>query len=134
MTAATCVIASGEHQPCTAWAACSAGIAAERRSGYLAIAVSISRRRSSGTGVFAGSGIDRGSLGQVDGVVPARDARAVAEARDAPGQRSDRIAMLAVALSQLVADVRRAPMTEAHRSMPPRIGSSMASVAMRSAM
>ena len=62
MTAATCVIASGEHQPWTAWAACSAGIAAERRSGYLAIAVSISRRRSSGTGVVAGSGITAGAL------------------------------------------------------------------------
>ena len=45
-----------------AWAACSAGIAAERRSGYLAIAASISARSSSGTGVVAGSGTAAGSL------------------------------------------------------------------------
>src|SRR5579875_2987004 len=62
MTQATWSIASGEHQPWTACAAWSAGIAAERRSGYFAIAASISRRSSSGTGVIAGSGIVAGSF------------------------------------------------------------------------
>ena len=33
ITHATCSIASGEHQPCSSCAACSAGIAAERKSG-----------------------------------------------------------------------------------------------------
>ena len=109
ITAPTCAIASGEHQPCRRCAAASAGSAAERRSGYLAMCASISARSSSGTGVVARSGTSIGSFVEVDGVVPAGDARAVVEARDALAQ-------------------------PAHRSMPPRTGSSIASVAMRSAM
>src|SRR5437867_2767347 len=62
MTQATCSIASGEHQPCTRCAAASAGIDAERRSGYLAMNASISARSSSGTGVVAGSGTAAGSF------------------------------------------------------------------------
>ena len=37
MTHATWSSASGEHQPCSRWAACSAGMAAERKSGYRAM-------------------------------------------------------------------------------------------------
>src|ERR1700722_10448946 len=44
------------------WAACSAGIAAERLSGYLAIAASTAARSSSGTAVVAGSGTVAGGL------------------------------------------------------------------------
>ena len=84
------------------WTACSAGIAAERRSGYFAMCASISARSSSGTGVVAGSGTPAGSFVEVGGVVPAGDARAVPEARHAC--RVDRH----------------------QRSIPPRIGSSIA--------
>src|SRR3954447_25423348 len=62
MTAATCEMASGEHQPCRRWAAARAGIAADRRSGYLAMWPSISARRSVGTSTVAGSGTGAGSL------------------------------------------------------------------------
>ena len=109
MTVATWSIASGEHQPWSACAAWSAGIAAERRSGYLAIAASISARSSSGTGCVAGSGTTAGSL-----------VRSTASSQ--PGTRDpwpNRGTGIAAA---------------AHRSMPPRIGSSIASVAIMSAM
>src|SRR6185312_11390710 len=62
MTQAACSMAWGEHQPWKRCAAASAGSAAERKSGYLAIAASISARSSAGTGVVAGSGISAGSL------------------------------------------------------------------------
>ena len=62
MTQAACSIAVGEHQPCSRWTTLSAGIAAERMSGYFAISPSISRRISSGTGVVAGSGTTAGSF------------------------------------------------------------------------
>ncbi len=79
-------------------------------------------------------GDDRGILGEVDGVVPARHAGAVGEARHATRKRPERFAVLAVALRQLVIEVWRASIAEAHRSIPPRMGSSIARVAMRSAM
>ena len=41
---------------------CSAGIAAERVSGYFAICASIAVRTSPGTGVVAGSGTTAGSF------------------------------------------------------------------------
>ena len=62
MTQAACSTAVGEHQPCSRWTTFSAGIAAERTSGYLAISPSISRRIASGTGVLAGSGTTAGSF------------------------------------------------------------------------
>ena len=82
ITAATWSIASGEHQPCSSCAAWSAGITAEWRSGYLAIAASICRAELVRDGRRRRVGDDRRVLVQVDRVVPARDARAVAEARD----------------------------------------------------
>ena len=60
MTQAACQIASGEHQPCTRWAAASAGIAALWKSGYFAMCASISARSGAGTGVVAGSGTSAG--------------------------------------------------------------------------
>src|SRR5215207_3612525 len=62
MTQAACSTAVGEHQPCSRWTTKSAGIAAERTSGYLAMCASISARTWSGTGVVAGSGTTEGSL------------------------------------------------------------------------
>src|SRR3954453_23206070 len=62
MTHAACSTADGEHQPCSRWTIFSAGIAAERTSGYLAIWPSISRRISSGTNVVAASGTTAGSF------------------------------------------------------------------------
>ena len=59
-TQAACSIAVGEHQPCSRWTMCSAGIAAERVSGYSTIVASISARISGGTGVVAGSGTTAG--------------------------------------------------------------------------
>ena len=41
---------------------CSAGMAAERMSGYLAICAAIAARTCSGTGVVAGSGTTDGSF------------------------------------------------------------------------
>ena len=93
-----------------AWAACSAGIAAERRSGYLAIEASISltqslghrrRARDPGRSPEAWSGRRR------------RPSRG----RGSHGRSEGR-----------VGGDRR------YRSIPPRIGSSIASVAIRSAM
>ena len=65
----------------------------------------LARAASAGTATSAGSGIAGGVLVEVGGLVPAGHARAVLEAADV-----------------------------AHRSIPPRIGSSIASVAIRSAM
>src|SRR5215213_10554719 len=62
MTHAACSTAVGEHQPCSRWTTKSAGIAAERTSGYLAMCASISARTWSGTGVVAGSGTTEGSF------------------------------------------------------------------------
>src|SRR5919199_6607761 len=62
MTHAACSIAVGEHQPCSDCTMCSAGIAAERTSGYFAICASICARMSAGTGVVAGSGTTAGSF------------------------------------------------------------------------
>src|SRR5215210_2176043 len=62
MTHAAWSIAVGEHQPCSRCTIFSAGIAAERTSGYFAISASISRRMCSGTGVDAGSGTTAGSF------------------------------------------------------------------------
>src|SRR2546421_12256211 len=55
-------MAWGEHDPWPSGAAWRAGIAADRRSGYLAIASSIWARSSGGTGVVAGSGTSAGGL------------------------------------------------------------------------
>ena len=82
MTHAVCSIASGEHQPWWRWAAASAGIAALRKSGYFAMCASISARSVAGDGRRRGVGDLGGVLLEVDGVVPAGHARAVAEARD----------------------------------------------------
>ena len=62
ITHAACSIAVGEHQPCSRWTTFSAGMAAERMSGYFAICASISARISAGTGVVAGSGTTAGSF------------------------------------------------------------------------
>src|SRR5215218_5137629 len=62
MTHAACSIAVGEHQPCSRWTTYSAGMAAERTSGYLAMCASISARTCSGTGVVAASGTTAGSF------------------------------------------------------------------------
>src|SRR3712207_323425 len=62
MTQAACSIAVGEHQPCSFWTTKSAGMAAERTSGYLAMCASIAARTWSGTGVVAGSGTTAGSF------------------------------------------------------------------------
>ena len=91
-------------------AACSAGIAAERRSGYAPCSASIVGAQLVGHRRGRRVGDARGVLVEVGRLVPAGDARAVPEARHAC--RVDRH----------------------QRSMPPRIGSSIASVAIRSAM
>src|SRR5919202_5823906 len=62
MTHAACSIAVGEHQPCSRWTMCRAGIAAERTSGYFAMWASISVRMCAGTGVVAGSGTTAGDF------------------------------------------------------------------------
>src|ERR687897_2402362 len=62
MTQAACSIAVGEHQPCSRCTTYSAGMAAERTSGYLAMCASISARTCSGTGVVAASGTTAGSF------------------------------------------------------------------------
>ena len=119
----------GRAPAVNSWAACSAGIAAERRSGYLAIAASISAAARPGTGVVAGSGIVAGGL-----------VRSTASSQ--PGTREPwpkrgtllRVGRVALRLAAALDQVAGVIAADAHRSMPPRIGSSIASVAIRSAM
>ena len=82
MTQAACSTAVGEHQPCSRWTIFSAGIAAERMSGYFAISPSIATRIALGHRRRRGIGDDRRVLREVGRLVPARDARAVREPLD----------------------------------------------------
>ncbi len=82
--------------------------------------------------------LDRGGVGnlsgrlcQVDRLIPAGDARAVSEARHAHLLAHG---SLAIGRTTGGAHGRLLQRPEAHLSIPPRIGSSIATVAIRSAM
>jgi hypothetical protein len=125
ITVATCSTASGEHQPCRRCAAASGVAIGVLRHQLFDLAAQLDRHVDLGR-----VGDHRGRLVQVDRIVPAGRARSVRKARHGRRATLARVS----AHERLRLGEQRLLLGSAHLSTPPRIGSSIATEAIMSAM